>query len=348
VVDDSDHIRYANAQARLYLDLPIDEDKPTSDTFLALTRQQYHCQPQQAWTTWPEQPPFLEDREDCQSLGRDTTRYLVRPESPTAKAFWLQVDTLELPAGPDGDKIIHLRDVTAQMDMWREMWAFQTLISHKLRTPLGGVVTGLELLVEEYGITKSLDAEEAKLFEIVCQSAQRLERDVLGILEYVATPTLGQSGIGFNLSNLQPLVAQICVDLELETVTVSGQMELKGARVSLSEQAIELILRELLGNSKKFHPQQAPAIEILASVLDDKQVSIQIRDDGLTLSHEQLAQVWVPYYQGDKHFTGEVAGMGLGLPKVASLIWSAGGACRMDNREAGPGVVVELILPSSK
>jgi signal transduction histidine kinase len=258
------------------------------------------------------------------------------------------VDILELPAGPDGDKVVHLCDVTAQMDMWRDMWKFQTLISHKLRTPLGGVVTGLELLVEEYGIKELLDAEATELFEVVSQSVQRLERDVLGILDYVATPTLGQSGADFSLSNLQPLVAQVCVDLELEAVTVSGQMGLKGARVSLSEQAIKLILREVLGNSKKFHPQQTPAIEILVSILDDTQVSIQIRDDGLTLSPEQLARVWTPYYQGDKHFTGEVAGMGLGLPKIASLIWSAGGSCRMDNLEAGPGVIVELTLPLSK
>jgi two-component system cell cycle response regulator len=341
VVDDNDRIRYANAQARLYLGLPI--EKSISDTFLELARQQYHCQPEQAWTTWPEQSPFIEDCEGCRS-----PRYLVRPETSTAKAFWLRVDILELPASPAGDKVIHLCDVTAQMDMWCGMWEFQTLISHKLRTPLGGVVTGLELLVEEYGITKLLDAEEAKLFEIVCQSAQRLERDIMGVLDYVATPTLGQSGIGFNLSGLQPIVAQICVDLELEAVTVSGQMKLKGDRVSLSEQAIELILREVLGNSKKFHPQQAPTIEILVSAWDDKQVSIQIRDDGLTLSPEQLAQVWLPYYQGDKHFTGEVAGMGLGLSKVAMLVWSAGGACRINNRETGPGVVVELVLPLDK
>lgn len=37
--------------------------------------------------------------------------------------------------------------------------------------------------------------------------------------------------------------------------------------------------------------------------------------------------------------------MGLGLPMVASLIWEAGGGCRLANREDGPGVSVELTLP---
>jgi signal transduction histidine kinase len=55
--------------------------------------------------------------------------------------------------------------------------------------------------------------------------------------------------------------------------------------------------------------------------------------------------VWSPYYQGEKFFTGEMAGMGLGLPGVASLVWEVGGRCRIYNQPAGPGVVIELTLP---
>ena len=53
----------------------------------------------------------------------------------------------------------------------------------------------------------------------------------------------------------------------------------------------------------------------------------------------------MPYYQGERYLTGNVAGMGLGLPLVASLVWEIGGQCRLSNREDGPGVVVELQLP---
>ena len=70
-------------------------------------------------------------------------------------------------------------------------------------------------------------------------------------------------------------------------------------------------------------------------------------DDGLTLSPEQLAHVWTPYYQAEKLFTGEVRGMGLGLAMVASLVWENGGSCRMFNRPNGPGVIVELLLPAA-
>ena len=36
--------------------------------------------------------------------------------------------------------------------------------------------------------------------------------------------------------------------------------------------------------------------------------------------------------------------MGLGLPLVAYLVWSAGGRCRLYNRREGPGITVELVF----
>ena len=86
-------------------------------------------------------------------------------------------------------------------------------------------------------------------------------------------------------------------------------------------------------------------MEIELSRSKPQAIQLRVRDNGVTLSPEQLARVWRPYYQGEKHFTGEMAGMGLGLPGVASLVWEVDGACRIYNRDDGPGVVVELDLP---
>ncbi len=333
ILNHGDDVLYANSQARQYLNLSPDEHKPVAGEFLNLAGKQYNFEPETTWSTWPELPP-----------GKNQAlRYLVRPETPSSNAFWLQVNTLKLPAAQNGNWMVHIRDVTANMDLQRDMWKFEALISHKLRTPLAGLVTGLDILNSE-GIANLLSPQLTDFFDVVYRSAQRLQNEVQRILAYVNAPPLTQSATRFNLSQLQPTVAQIKTELELETIHI--RLESNYMEVSLSKQAVELILQEVLENSKKFHPQHDPDVDILVTTTADKRyVKIQISDNGLTLSPELLEHVWTPYYQSEKYFTGEVTGMGLGLSRVALWVWGVGGQCRLVNCEPGPGVTVELTLP---
>jgi K+-sensing histidine kinase KdpD len=234
------------------------------------------------------------------------------------------------------------------MALQRDTWEFQALVSHKLRTPLGSIVNGLALLEEEK-LANLLNPEMQSIFEIVLNGANRLERDVQKILQYVYAPTLAQPGLDFDLAQLQALVVKISGEIGLKQVAVSVQPELEGFQLPLSEQSLELILREVLENAQKFHPQHEPAVEITATFLDGQpdlnRLSLQVKDDGLTLTPTQLGRVWAPYYQGDKYFTGEVAGIGLGLSKVALLIWSVGGKCYLYNRHDRSGVIAEFVTP---
>ena len=113
----------------------------------------------------------------------------------------------------------------------------------------------------------------------------------------------------------------------------------------MSSRAMQIILWEILDNAKKFHPEHFPKVEIEIIERQSGRVLISFADDGISLPPEQLTRAIIPYYQGEKTFTGEVAGMGLGLPTVASLVWAAGGGIRLYNNPEHPGVVVELDLP---
>jgi two-component system cell cycle response regulator len=96
---------------------------------------------------------------------------------------------------------------------------------------------------------------------------------------------------------------------------------------------------------QQFHPPHTPTVQVVVSRSNVATVNLRVGDDGLTLSPEQLAWAWSPYYQGEKYFTGQATGMGLGLSMVATMVWGAGGASRIYNRGDGPGVAVELDLP---
>jgi K+-sensing histidine kinase KdpD len=137
---------------------------------------------------------------------------------------------------------------------------------------------------------------------------------------------------GFPLDQFSALVQAMGAAVGVESLAVVCHDGLMGARLALAPQTIELILGELLENAKKFHPRHAPAVDVLVSDGQAEMACIQVRDDGVTLTPEQLAQAWTPHYQGEKYFTGEVAGMGLGLARVASIVWAVGGMCWINNR----------------
>jgi DNA-binding response OmpR family regulator len=336
IVDEQDTILYRNARAQIYFNQPTAEP-PSSETFLSLARAYYQCEPSESWRAWPTLP-------DASSAP--PSRYLVRPETLTSHPLWLGVDCFDMPAGAKPGRLIRLRDVTAQMTRQRQTWTFHALISHKLSTPLSSLLNSLHILSTD---PATLSPDDMKEFTaIALKGAQRLRQQVQEIRAYLKTPGLAQPGDECSSTMLVQMVEQIATELELPEVHISGAKQVGEVHAVLSRNAIELIVRQVLENAHKFHPTRAPAVEITLSLAQEGNTSyltIQVHDDGITLSPEQLGQAWVPYYQGEKDFSGEVPGMGLGLAMVATLLWTVGGRYHIANRSSGPGVVVELAIP---
>ncbi len=333
IVDGEDNLLYANEQARLYLNLA--EPDTLAGQFMPLARQIYQCEPDAAWAGWPQQS----------ALELLRLRYLVRPESPVAHSQWLAVSLLNLPSDGQARRLIRLHDVTAQMTTRREMWTFHSMIAHKLRTPLMSLTAGIDLLANNS--TQLNAAEIATATQSANQGVHRLTEAIGDIIRFVEAPALARLNQGFTLTQLTALVEVIRSDLQLPEVSIDVDAALADATTVLSTNAVELIVRELLENARKFHPAQQPQVTINAQRLDARRAVVRVVDDGRTLPAEELARAWTPYFQGEKYFTGQLAGMGLGLAMVAALIWDAGGACRLFNRSDQPGIVVELILPLS-
>jgi CheY-like chemotaxis protein/anti-sigma regulatory factor (Ser/Thr protein kinase) len=330
-------ICYANGQAGRYLNLSLNGRMPERP-WLELMREQYNCQPEEAWTDWPEQ-----------NLD-PSPRYLVRPDSQHAEALWLQVETIESLSSAGGSYFIRLRDVTAEVNVQRNRWTFHAQVSHKLRTPLGLLSGYIEMLSSRVDQLELAEMEKM-LFQKVFSSSRRLQDEILGIFRYMETSEISPSGRGpCPVSRIAALVEKIGNDFDLPAVEIRDNTlgEVTAVHLPLSERALELILWELLENARRFHPEEKPAVTVeIAQTNSAGKGAIQLRvtDDGIHLPSEELTKTWQPYYQVERYFTGQVAGMGLGLAMVATLVWEVGGQYQMTNREDGPGVVVELIFP---
>jgi len=147
------------------------------------------------------------------------------------------------------------------------------------------------------------------------------------------------------LSAFPSLLTTVQNELEIKTVTLFIDEAIQEKTLAFSQEGVELVLRELLSNAKKFHPDHAPQVEISIKPVDAQKISLSVSDNGQHLPTEALKKVWAPYFQNEKFVSGEMQGMGLGLSMVAKLIWGSGGTCHFENRDDQTGIRVELILP---
>jgi K+-sensing histidine kinase KdpD len=253
------------------------------------------------------------------------------------------VDVLASPDPTNTGYVVRLHDVTEQITAQREIHGFHNIIAHKIGTPLSGISVSLQLLKMALGKYKDADIQEQ--VEIAWESYQRLADDFAKIRQYLDVSDRVSTNEGFPLTQLSETVARISGALTIKDVEMSVPLDIQDKKLNFSSWTMDILLWEIFENTQKHHPTHSPKVEIEATAVDKNHISIKIMDHGLTLPPEQLAKVWIPYYQGEKHFTGEVPGMGLGLAIVATLVWSIGGKCYLRNRTDSAGVVVELLVP---
>ena len=346
LVDDQDRLRYANPKARLFLELPPEGDLPPeagrlSDmTFLGQARLRYATRPAEAWHDWPPGP-------DLQS-AQDVERLLVIPETETAKTLWLDVTWLRPASSGRDERLVRLRDVSEHKNAQTGMWTFHSMINHKLRTPLMGVVSGLEFLSQAMGDMGPEDV--AEMLGIALDAALQLQDEITGVLEYQQSRGRAGQGERFRLASLPGLVGRIAGELGLDVPELAMDDAVSEARTTMAELGVECILFELFDNSRKFHPGGSPRMSVRATAsglggVDGGMVRLAVSDDGLTLSPEQLARAWTPYDQMEKYHTGQALGLGLGLSTVAGLAWHCGGMVHIANNTPAPGITVSVTLP---
>lgn len=327
ILSRDDQIEYSNDRARALLSIDAHEPEP----FLACVARQYSLAPHQAWANWPE------------PLADGAPRILVRPETATSAEFWIQVDLAAQLPGSDERHVVRLRDVTDQITSQRDMWTFHAMVAHKMRTPLVSILGGLTL-INDNALTMDRSGI-ARIANVAVAGARRLKDEIEDILNYLRPPADIYGSDQVTLDDLDTMVHEIAGDLLIAQLSVTRLNTDDHRRVAIARHSLEVVLRELLENARKFHPSGAPAVRVTIMPGAEGQITLRVADDGSSLSPEQIAAAWRPYYQGERAFTGQIEGMGLGLALVARIVYAIGGRCAIANRSDGPGVLVDLTLP---
>jgi signal transduction histidine kinase len=217
-------------------------------------------------------------------------------------------------------------------------------MSHELRTPLNAVTGYSDLLL--IGVRGELNDGQREDVQRIKRSGQYL----LGLINDMLNFAKLESGqVEFRLEDVEvaPLLEGLA-DLIMPQVQSKG-LHYRFSRCDVSPvvrvdaEKLRQILLNLLANAVKF---TEPGGEVaLACGMEGDMVRMTVRDTGRGIPEDQLARVFDPFVQVDRHLTPtSQQGVGLGLSISRDLALGMGGRLEAES-VVGEGSAFTLVLP---
>ena len=220
---------------------------------------------------------------------------------------------------------------------------FLRAMSHELRTPLNAISGYTEIL--ELGIRGAVNPEQIKDLARIKRAAAyllRLINDVLTIARMEGARPLQLIPIPVNsvLSEVEGLCALQAKANGVELIVPPCEREI---HVAADAERFQQILLNLLTNAIKFTPNGG---RIDVSCDDEAgMVRIRVKDTGVGVRASDLARVFEPFVQIDRHLTKATQqGVGLGLSISRELARAMHGDLTLESAE-GTGSTFTLTLP---
>jgi signal transduction histidine kinase len=228
-----------------------------------------------------------------------------------------------------------------EKEMLREN--FVALVSHELKSPLAAVQQNLLFLIQELsgklddaekGRLQRMKARIDELIQLVKTWTRLSSQDLAGIRERFHPVNLGDV-IAQALDIIQPQATRKNI-----TITVSfdeSQKPVLGDEGTLVEAVVNI-----LGNAVKYS-YDGKQVWLDSKPVDGGTV-IQVRDEGVGISREDLPFVFQDFYVG-RTVGAEPKGSGLGLAISRRIIGAHGGSISVES-EPGKGSSFTIRLPA--
>jgi signal transduction histidine kinase len=194
---------------------------------------------------------------------------------------------------------------------------FLMAVSHDLKTPLTSIEGYIEAITDGF----AEDPEMLKRYvNIIADKSKVLESRILELIDFVKMETgewqLKQENIG--LKELLLELAQVYRDDALVlnrnfsySIELSETLQIAGDRNLISR-----ALENLFGNAVRYTREHDRIF--LRAFEDDREVTIQVEDNGPGIDEKELNLIFDPFYRGTK--SRREQGFGLGLSIVRSIV----------------------------
>ena len=277
-------------------------------------------------------------RRDLRSAGGEPTRRdvieLVRPVKRMLQ--------LGLREGSSGgiSQVLSLRDVTHETEVDRMKSEFLSTAAHELRTPITSIYGFSELMIDR-------ELSPAKQKDIVSTIHRQTELMIAIVNQLLDLARIeARRGEDFELAECElcTLAAELMRDFKPPQERDSPQFDPGAgpAFVRVDRHKMAQAFGNVLSNAYKYSPGRGPVHVRIVREPDGAMVGIEVRDQGIGMTAEQLSRVSERFYRADA--SGNIPGTGLGMSIVKEIVELLGGRLALAS-EPGRGTTVTLWLP---
>lgn len=221
---------------------------------------------------------------------------------------------------------------------------FVSNLSHELKTP----ITSISLFTEMLDEGKMTDPEEQKeAFSVLAQESQRLQRTVARMID-VARGEARRNPYELEPGDLNTPVRE--ATSRFERITTEPGLDLQVSLfpeplpVRMDFQAMDDAVTNLLSNAWKYKRGDRVRISV-RTARRGRHAELLVSDDGVGIPRAERRRVFEMFYRSEHYLTHPVAGTGLGLALVRSVVRGHKGTIRIEAGEGNRGAAFRLRIP---
>ena len=262
--------------------------------------------------------------------------------SLNVKEINLEMENFVISTFTDVTELEHAR--VSALSAEKAKSAFLATMSHELRTPLNAVIGFSQILMSK----TDMPTDTVKTFvQKIHLSGKHLLSLVNNILDFSKMESQNME-LNKTVVNLNHLMTDTITLVETAANNKKIRIEKQnfvGKTVFVDEQLLKQVLLNILSNAIKFTPQDKSII--LTCKENPKEQILQICDEGVGLTQEQIDVIFKPFTQIKEHQNEAIKGTGLGLAISQKIIELHNGRIEVKS-EIGKGSCFLIYLPKLK